>query len=70
MHEVELDGGRIADYKIVAPTEWNFHPKGALATYLLGQPGGDRGKLERRIAHLVAELDPCVPWTLEWCETL
>lgn len=66
MHEVELDGERIADYKIVAPTEWNFHPKGALATYLMGQPAGDRGELERRLARIVAALDPCVPWTLEW----
>jgi hypothetical protein len=66
MHEVELDGERIADYRIVAPTEWNFHPDGALADYLMGQPTDDRGELEARIARFVAELDPCVPWILEW----
>ncbi len=70
MHEVELDGERVADYRIVAPTEWNFHPKGALATYLMGQAIDDRGELERRIARFVAELDPCVPWELKWDEVL
>jgi coenzyme F420-reducing hydrogenase alpha subunit len=66
MHEVELDGDRVADYRIVAPTEWNFHPEGALAKYLMGQPADDRGELNSKIARLVAELDPCVPWELEW----
>ena len=66
MHEVELDGERVADYRIVAPTEWNFHPEGALAKYLMGQPTCARGELESKIARLVTELDPCVPWELEW----
>jgi hypothetical protein len=36
MHEIVLDGERIADYFIVAPTEWNFHPQGPLAGWLKG----------------------------------
>lgn len=70
MHEVELDGERVVNYQIVAPTEWNFHPEGALAKYLMGQPTGARGELERQIARFVAELDPCVPWELKWDEVL
>ncbi len=36
-HRVKLDGGgRIVDYAIVAPTEWNFHPDGPFVRRLIG----------------------------------
>jgi len=66
MHEIVLDGDRIADYLIVAPTEWNFHPQGILAHQLLGQKAGGRDVLQQHVARTVAALDPCVPWELEW----
>jgi hypothetical protein len=66
MHEIALDGERIADYLIVAPTEWNFHPHGILADQLLGQDAGDRAALQQHVARTVAALDPCVPWEMEW----
>jgi hypothetical protein len=66
MHEITLDGDAVADYKIAAPTEWNFHPGGALSDYLLGQEAANRDALQQRIAQAVAALDPCVPWELEW----
>ncbi len=66
MHEIVLDGERVADYLIVAPTEWNFHPRGALADHLLGQDAMDREALHQHVARSIAALDPCVPWELEW----
>ncbi len=66
MHEIVLDGKRIADYLIVAPTEWNFHPQGILADQLLGQNAEDRDALQQYVAQAVAALDPCVPWELAW----
>ncbi len=66
MHEIVLDGESVADYLIVAPTEWNFHPQGVLVAHLLGQAAGNRDALQRRVARAVAALDPCVPWELEW----
>jgi hypothetical protein len=66
MHEVVLDGERVADYLIAAPTEWNFHPQGMLVDYLLGHESPDRNALQRHVALTVAALDPCVPWVLEW----
>lgn len=64
MHEVMLDGdGRIADYVIVAPTEWNFHPRGSLADWLHGCRH-DAG-LHVLAARAVATLDPCVPCEVE-----
>lgn len=66
MHEIVLDGERVADYLIAAPTEWNFHPQGALVDQLLGQDATDRNALQQHVARAVAALDPCVPWELEW----
>lgn len=64
MHEIVLDGEHIADYFIVAPTEWNFHPQGILADQLLGQDAKDRDALQQHVARTVAALDPCVPWEM------
>ncbi len=66
MHEIVLADDRIADYRIVAPTEWNFHPQGALVDQLIGQETTDRDALQRQVARAVAALDPCIPWELEW----
>ncbi|MCM2289434.1 MAG: nickel-dependent hydrogenase large subunit [Sulfuritalea sp.] len=66
MHEIALDGEHIADYFIVAPTEWNFHPQGPLAGWLTGRDAADRAALEGFAARAVAALDPCVRWELAW----
>jgi uptake hydrogenase large subunit len=56
--------GRIEDYRIVAPTEWNFHPTGPFVEALLGA-AVRRGRAERRIARLAGLFDPCVPFRVE-----
>jgi hypothetical protein len=66
LHEIALDGERIADYFIVAPTEWNFHPQGPLAGWLTGRDASNREALQAFAARAVAALDPCVRWELEW----
>lgn len=66
MHEIALDGERIADYFIVAPTEWNFHPQGPLAGWLRGRNAADRAAANGLVARAVAALDPCVRWDMEW----
>lgn len=68
MHEIELDGsgsGRIADYQIVAPTEWNFHPDGTLSRWLQALPVEDGVALRDATRRRVEALDPCVPWRTE-----
>jgi len=61
-HRVEIADGRVRRYQILAPTEWNFHPRGALARGLIeGCPGPPP---ERRAQLMVAALDPCVPCRL------
>jgi len=60
LHRMRLDEGRIAEYTIVAPTEWNFHPRGALAAALEGCAVRDAGALRSHVEAWVLALDPCV----------
>lgn len=57
-HRVVLNDGKISQYQILAPTEWNFHPEGPLARILLGLPADP--DLEWKARLLVNALDPCV----------
>lgn len=60
-HALRLDGaGRIADYHIVAPTEWNFHPQGPFARALLGATIGAGAAAKRRVERLAFAFDPCI----------
>ena len=65
VHLVRLEQDRVHSYRIVAPTEWNFHPAGALASSLLGAPAGDVEAVTRHTTRLVNSLDPCVACHVE-----
>jgi hypothetical protein len=54
---------RIHDVRVVAPTDWTFHPRGALASALVGAEASPT--LARDAGWLVLALDPCVPWKVE-----
>lgn len=65
MHHVRLAEARVAEYVIVAPTEWNFHEDGAFAQDMCGLVEKDEGDL-RRLAQISAlSLDPCVAYEVE-----
>lgn len=63
MHVVALDArARILEYRVIAPTEWNFHPEGAIARALAKLPR-DAGP---GLCSLLAMAgDPCVGFTVE-----
>ncbi len=61
LHRVVIEAERVADYVIVAPTEWNFHPRGALCASLEGRRFADAAALKAWADALVLALDPCVP---------
>jgi len=65
LHRVAVAEGVVARYQIVAPTEWNFHPRGALATELAGMEASDADVLRERVDMLVQSLDPCVAYSVE-----
>lgn len=63
LHAVTLESDIVASYKIVAPTEWNFHPQGVVAGGL-GKLKGSRDGIERQARLLINAVDPCVDYTL------
>ena len=65
VHYVRMAGGMVDDFRILAPTEWNFHPRGVLARSLLGLRGGDRESLMARVRLVVTAIDPCVGYRVE-----
>jgi uptake hydrogenase large subunit len=62
VHRVVLAGDRVEDYRILAPTEWNFHRDGVVARGLAGLPAGDEPTLRRQAAMLITAVDPCVDY--------
>jgi hypothetical protein len=64
LHAVRLDGERVVDYAIVAPTEWNFHPQGAFVHEGAGWEAPTREAALRRLRALALSLDPCVDFEI------
>jgi hypothetical protein len=65
MHHVRLAAEQVAEYEIVAPTEWNFHPDGAFAQDMRGLKVNNVERLQQ-LAHIAAlSLDPCVVYEIE-----
>ena len=61
MHRVACTAdGLIGSYRVLAPTEWNFHPGGALVCGLEAQLAANEAGLRRGVALAVLALDPCV----------
>lgn len=65
MHWQEVGPEGIRDYRIVAPTEWNFHPQGPAREGLLQLQAPDEAHLREMVMLQVMALDPCVQYELE-----
>ena len=63
VHRVELDDAVIVNYQILAPTEWNFHPKGVVVESLLTLKGTSQ-QVEQQARLLINAIDPCVGYEL------
>ena len=62
LHWVRLDNDqRVMDYRVLAPTEWNFHPQGALAHALTDLH--DHAAASTHV--LNAAYDPCVSCSID-----
>lgn len=66
IHWLRLAEGRIADYAVIAPSEWNFHPAGPWRRELAAAVAAATtpAEAEVRARQLVLALDPCVPLDL------
>ena len=69
-HWVVIEGGRIANYQIVAPTTWNFSPRdadgqpGPLEAALVGAPVAEGEDAPLSVQHIVRSFDPCMVCTV------
>lgn len=59
LHRVVLAGDRILSWQILAPTDWNFHPRGVLCQRLQGVRVA-ASQLQPLVNDLVLSVDPCV----------
>ncbi|EGV17656.1 nickel-dependent hydrogenase large subunit [Thiocapsa marina] len=63
-HVVRVEDGRVREYRILAPTEWNFHPRGVVVRALESLPPGPEEQLRRQAELLITAIDPCVAFKL------
>lgn len=63
IHRVEVNGDRIANYQVLAPTEWNFHPRGVVVQ-ALSTLKGDPDQVKQQARLLINAIDPCVGYEL------
>jgi uptake hydrogenase large subunit len=64
IHKVELKNGVIANYQIVAPTEWNFQRSGVAELSLQTLDAHDTTTLRQHAALIINAIDPCVGFEL------
>ena len=64
VHRAIVDGDRVESYQILAPTEWNFHPRGVLANSLAALDASDKETLTEQASLLITAIDPCVGYEL------
>ncbi len=70
VHRLAGTRERVVGYRILAPTEWNFHPRGVVAQGLAAIAGDLPSRsadalLRHRAALYVTAVDPCVAYRLE-----
>jgi len=65
VHGIQLTGEKVDDYRILAPTEWNFHPQGVAAKSLEGLDFEDESLLVEKARHLICAIDPCVAFDIK-----
>ncbi|MFO7640157.1 MAG: nickel-dependent hydrogenase large subunit [Candidatus Competibacteraceae bacterium] len=65
VHWLAVTEGRVSAYRILAPTEWNFHPEGPLTRGLTGARVGPGTNIRQAIELFVTALDPCVAFEVD-----
>ncbi|HSN64050.1 MAG TPA: hypothetical protein VLS26_07715, partial [Azonexus sp.] len=64
-HAVHLDTGKVAGYRLWAPTDVFFADAAALSGLLDGQRFASADEARRALDQAILALDPCVPYVLE-----
>ncbi len=66
VHRASVQGNTIDRYQILAPTEWNFHPRGLVAEGLLGLACGYESTMREQASLFISAVDPCVGYSFEF----
>ncbi len=64
VHAADIAGGLVRRYRILAPTDWNFHPDGAPARGLAGIALAAPKHREALARLFITAVDPCVGYDL------
>jgi len=64
VHGIEIENRTVKRYRILAPTEWNFHPQGVLAKGLKQISATNDELLKHKATLLINAIDPCVGYDL------
>jgi Ni,Fe-hydrogenase I large subunit len=67
IHQVVVEDERITRYRILAPTEWNFHPRGVVVRGLESLCGR-KAEIREQARLLIGVIDPCVGYELNFQE--
>ena len=62
---VQLDAGKVAKYRVWAPTDAFFADAVALSGLLAGRQFAAPDEARRALDQAILALDPCVPYVLE-----
>ncbi|MBV5292134.1 MAG: hypothetical protein JZU58_07250 [Curvibacter lanceolatus] len=70
VHRVRLSRAdtqaRVLDCQVLAPTEWNFHPRGSVAQALEAWPAhAAPDRVQAQVQALICAYDPCVSYEME-----
>lgn len=60
VHSTQVEGDHVRRYRILAPTDWNFHPQGVMRAALETVRGCSAAEAPGMVRWIVAALDPCV----------
>ncbi len=66
VHRASVSGNTIERYQILAPTEWNFHPRGVVAEGLMGLACGYESSMREQACLFIGAVDPCVGYSFEF----
>lgn len=66
VHHAQVTEGVVRAYQILAPTEWNFHPRGLVYHALVGRQVEAPETLRPRTETLLRAIDPCLDFRLEF----
>jgi coenzyme F420-reducing hydrogenase alpha subunit len=59
VHSMQVEGDHVRRYRILAPTDWNFHPQGVMRAALGTVRGRSAAEAPGMVRWIVAALDPC-----------